>query len=192
MSSISDWLYSIFGDSGDMGMLIIVFLIFFIDAVVFPALPELFFVIAFMYKSELGFGLEILAVALIAELFGVWLLYFIVSHIRIPKRVEKIVHKYIDFLILGDERLVLLNRVAPMIPFCGAFISIAGWDIKRSLLYVFIGGLVKYGIILCMSDFFFEYFSSNDAQLYTLIFIFAVIIISFILSIFYKRKNGLE
>lgn len=191
MSSIGDWLYDLFGSNGDVGLLLCIFLIFFIDALVFPTFPELFFVGAFMYRPDLSFGLELLAIAIIAEVVGVFILYYVVEHIRIPNRIQRIVHKYIDFLILGDERLVLLNRIAPMIPFCGAFISIAGWNIKKSLVYVVIGCVAKYGVIMLMSNFFFGYFSSDDAQWYTLIFIVAVLAISFTLSIFYKKKNAI-
>lgn len=192
MFSISDWLYGIFGANGEIGILLCIFLVFFIDAFLFPTLPELFYAGLFMYNQDLSFGILMLIVAIAAEIIGVALLYFVVGHIRIPKRVERVVKKYIDFLILGDERLILLNRIAPMIPFCGAFIKIANWDIKRSLLYVFIGCLIKYGLILLMCDFFYSYFGSDQAQLYTFIFIFAVIIASFILSIFYKKKNSIE
>ncbi len=173
-------------------MLLCIFLIFLVDALVFPTLPELFFVISFMYRPELSFGLELLTVAIIAEIIGVAVLYLIVSHVRIPQRVERVVNKYIGFLVLGDERLILLNRVAPMIPFCGAFIKIAGWNFKRSMLYVVVGCVVKYGLILLMNDFFFRYFSGNDAEIYTIAFILAVIVISFILSTFYKKKNAIS
>lgn len=191
MSSIGDLLYDLFG-TNELGLLLAVFFIFLIDAIIFPALPELFFVGAYMYDPNLLFGIELLCIALVAEVLGVAILYSIVSRIRIPKRIDRIVNKYIDFLVLGDERLILLNRIAPMIPFCGAFIRIAGWDIKKSLLFVGIGCIAKYGLIMLMSDFFFGYFSSDDAQLYTLLFIFVVIGVSFLLSMFYKKKNAIE
>jgi len=192
MFNIGDWIYGLFGSSGEMGLLLCIFLIFLIDALVFPTLPEFFFVIAFMYKPELGFGLELLGVALAAELIGVTALYVIVGHLKIPKRIEKLINKYVDFLLLGDERLILLNRIAPMIPFCGAFIRIVKWDFKKSLLYVVIGCVVKYGVIMLMSNFFFNYFGSSEAQWFTLIFIFVVIAISFVLSIVYKKKNAID
>jgi len=190
MFSIGDWIYGFFGSGGEWGLLLCIFLIFLVDALVFPALPELFFVLSFMYKPDLTFGLELLGAAIAAELIGVTALYLVVGHLRIPKRIERIVNGYVDFLLLGDERLILLNRVAPMIPFCGAFIRIMKWDLGRSLLYVVIGCVVKYGVIMLMSNFFFNYFGSGQAQLFTLVFIFAVIAVSFILSVVYKKKNA--
>lgn len=188
MFDIGEWIYSIFG-SNEWGLLLCIFLIFLIDALVFPTLPELFFVLAFMNDQSLLFGAELLFVAVVAEIIGVLGLYLVVSRIRVPSRIQKIVGKYVGFLALGDERLILLNRVAPMIPFCGAFISIMGWSIKRSLLYVVIGCVVKYGIIAIMCDFFYSYYSGPDAQTYTIIFILLVIVISFILSFVVKKKR---
>jgi len=192
MSEIGEWIYGLFGSNGEWGILLCVFLIFLIDALVFPALPELFFVLSFVYyRPDLSFGIELLGAVIAAEIIGVAALYFLVGRIKVPKRIEKLVNRYIDFLILGDERLILLNRVAPMIPFCGAFVRIAGWDIRRSLAYVVIGCIVKYGLILLMSDFFFGYFGSDDAPLFTIVFVFAVIIVSFAFSFIYKKKNAL-
>ena len=79
-----------------------------------------------------------------------------------------------------------------MIPFCGAFIRIAGWDIKKSMIYIVIGCILKYGVIALMIDFFYSYYQGPDAQTYTLIFIFAVIGISFIASMLWKRKKGIK
>ncbi|MDR1405512.1 MAG: hypothetical protein LBJ20_08120 [Candidatus Methanoplasma sp.] len=190
MSGIGDWIFSLFGSNGEWGLLLCIFIIFLVDALVFPTLPELFFVLSFMYRPEISFGLELLTVAIAAEILGVAVLYFIAGRIKIPARIERMVGKYIGFLVLGDERLILLNRIAPMIPFCGAFIKIAGWDLKKSILYIVIGCLAKYGVIMLMSDFFFGYFGSDEAQMFTVIFIFAVIAASFMISVVYKRRTA--
>ncbi|MDR0888164.1 MAG: hypothetical protein LBM39_03150 [Candidatus Methanoplasma sp.] len=188
MFNIGDWIYGVFG-SNETGLILCIFLIFLIDALIFPTLPELFFVVAFMYSPEPAFGIELILAAVIAEIVGVSSLYLLVKRIRIPRRISRVVDKYVGFLVLGDERLLLLNRVAPMIPFCGAVIAIVGWNIKKSLLFVVIGCVVKYGLILLMSDFFFGYFSGDDAQMFTLVFIVAIIIISFVLSVAMGRKR---
>ena len=36
--------------------------------------------------------------------------------------------------------MILINRIAPILPFLGAFIALAGWKLKRSLIYVVVGG----------------------------------------------------
>lgn len=191
---ISDWLYGIFGNNGEVGLVLFIFLIFLLDALVIPTLPELFFVIAFMGcpadRTPLVFGGEILLAAIAAELVGILSLYYVAKHIRIPGRIERAVQKYTKFLVMGDERLLLLNRVAPMIPFAGAFIAIAKWDLKKSIFYIVLGCVLKYGAILLMSDFFFRYFSSSEAQTITIVFIFAVIIVSFAASYIMQKRKG--
>lgn len=192
---IGGWIYGLFGADGEWGILLCIFLIFLLDALVIPTLPELFFVMGFMagteYNNPLIFGAELIGVAVIAEILGILALYYVVEHIRIPHKVEKLVDRYIGFLVMGDERLLLLNRVAPMIPFAGAFISIAGWNIVKSLKYVILGCVLKFGAIMIMSDFFYRYFSGGEAQTVTLIFIFAVITASFVFSVVMKKRKGL-
>jgi hypothetical protein len=189
MSGISGWIYDLFGSNEEL-ILVFIFVIFLIDALVFPTLPELFLVLSFNERASLALGVELLLIIIAAELLGVAALYYVVGKVRIPKRIERAITKYVDFLVLGDERLVLLNRIAPMIPFCGAFIRVMKWDIKKSLMYVVIGCVAKYGIILLMSKYFQEYFEGDMALWCTIIFVFAIIGASFILSVFYKKKNA--
>ena len=189
MFDIQEWLISIFGSSGEAGLIICVFLIFLIDGLGVPTLPELFIVGAFMYDPDnIMFGIELLLAAISAEIIGVSVLYWIVGHLTVPKRIQNIMNKYVNFLILKDERLLLLNRIAPMLPLSGAFVSVAGWDIRKALMYVVIGCIMKYGLILIMSNFFFSYFSGGDAQLVTFAFIFGVIGVSFVASIVAKKR----
>ena len=194
MFGIGEWLQDVFGPYGVIGVILFVFLIFFIDAIVFPTLPELFFIIGFMAMPEqtVEYGLYLLGAAVIAEVAGISLLYWIVEHIRVPVRIKRIADKYVKFLIVKDERMLLVNRVAPVIPFAGAFISlIDDWRYSRAMFYVILGCVLKYGLILMMSSFFFSYFSSKDAELYTIIFIFAVIVISIIAAFAKRKKEGL-
>ncbi|MCL2148204.1 MAG: hypothetical protein FWH47_02580 [Methanomassiliicoccaceae archaeon] len=191
MFNIGDWLYGFFGESGGPALVLCIFLIFLADALFFPTLPEFFYVSAFFYDPSLPFGLCLLAAAIAAETLGLVVLYLVMGRVRVPKRIDTVVKKYIGFLVLGDERLLLLNRIAPMIPFSGAVVRIAGWDIKKSVFYVVVGCVLKYGVILLMSGFFQSYYGSGDAQTFTLIFIVAVIVVSFLLSVVVKRKKGM-
>ena len=194
MFGIGEWVQSVFGPYGVIGIMLFVFLIFFIDALVFPTLPELFFILGFMAMPEqtLEYGLYLLGAAVVAEIAGISLLYWIVERIRVPARIKRIADKYVKFLIVSDERMLLVNRAAPVIPFAGAFISlIDDWRLTRALFYVVLGCLIKYGLILLMSSFFFDYFSSDDAQTYTILLIIAVIAISMIAAFAKKKKEGL-
>ena len=150
-------------------------------------------VLGFNSNPTWEYGLLLLLIAIGAELLGVFTLYFIVSRIGMPNRIARIANKYIDFLVFNDEKIILVNRVAPMIPFLGAFIAmVKTWDPKKCAMYMVIGCVLKYGIILLASGFFLNYLGSDQAQTVTLVFIFAVIIISFIASFLKKRKEGLD
>ena len=193
LPDIGGWMSSVFGPYGAMGIMIFIMLLFLIDALLFPTLPELFFVIGFMYDPTLGFGLLLLGSAVVGEIIGICSLYYVIEKVKVPQRIKNVADKYVGFLIVSDERMLLVNRIAPMIPFAGAFISIVdSWKLNRALCYIVLGCVLKYGIILLMSSFFFTYFSSGAAQTYTLIFIFSVIIISFIFAFARKRRSGIN
>lgn len=191
--SLGDWLFGIFAGMGDEGIVLCIFILFLLDALIFPTLPELFFVLGFSQNPTAGFGLELLGAAILAELIGIFTLYYVVKHIRVPERVSRIAEKYIDFLVVSDERIVLVNRIAPMIPFLGAFIAlIKSWRPKVCAFYIVLGCILKYGVILLASGFFMNYLGGDTAQTVTLVFIFAIIIISFIASYIKKRRSGLD
>lgn len=194
--NIGQVIYDLFGDNGDLGVLLCIFLIFLLDALLVPTLPELFFILGFMAGAEhntpIVFGCELLLMAILAELVGILSLYYVVKHIRIPKKIEKLVDTYTKFLVMGDERLLLLNRIAPMIPFAGAFIAIAKWDLKKSMFYIVLGCVLKYGIIMLLSNMFLDFFSSDQAQLFMIIMIVVVIAVSMVLSIVVKKRHGID
>ena len=195
-TNIGQIIYDLFGDNGDLGVLLCIFLIFLLDALLVPTLPELFFILGFMAGAEhntpIVFGCELLLVAILAELVGILSLYYVVKHIRIPKKIEKLVDTYTKFLVMGDERLLLLNRIAPMKPFAGAFIAIAKWDLKKSMFYIVLGWVLKYGIIMLLSNMFLDFFNSDQAQLFMIIMIVVVIVVSMIMSFVIKKRHGLD
>ena len=184
-----DWLFGIFEPYGVPALLLFIAIIFFIDAILFPTLPELFFVIVIVSGGGgLLFGFEVLIIVAIAEVLGVTLLYLIVEKIKVPKKLKNIVDRYIKFLVVSDERILLVNRVAPVIPFTGAFISLVeGWKYTKCMLYILIGCIVKYGIIMLVIVFLNEKYA-NEVTQYTLVFIIIVIALSIAASILRKRK----
>ena len=193
MIDIGGWMMDTFGPYGAIGIVIVIFLIFYIDAVFFPTLPEIFFIIGFMYDPTPVWGITILIIASLAEAAGLSTLYYIVEKIGVPERIKGIADKYADFLIVSDERMLLVNRVAPILPFAGAFVSlIHSWTLKRALIYNFIGCYLKYGVILLFANFFYSYFGSEEAQLYTIIFVLIVMAASIIASLVKRKKAGIE
>ena len=179
-----------FGPLGILGGLICIFILFYIDAILFPTLPELFTVIIFTSYPDANifvFAIAILITIALAEVCGVFTLYTVVKKIRVPERIAKIAHQYRDFLIVSDERMILLNRVAPVVPFMGAFVYLFNWDMKKSLGYVVAGGLIKYGVILALSGAFLAYMEHGTAQKVTIIMIIIVMAISLVASYFKKK-----
>ena len=191
--SFGDWLFSLFDGLGPEWVLLCICLLFLLDAILVPTLPEVFFIMGFDRQPTAMFGCELLLAAIIGELIGIFSLYYIVKHIRVPKRVSKIADKYVNFLIVSDERALLMNRIAPMIPFAGAFIAlIDSWDPKKCVFYIVTGCVLKYGAILLASGFFYTFFTGKMAQQVMLVFIIAVIVVSFIASYVKKKRSGLE
>ncbi len=189
--NVGQFLFDIFGADGGWGVVLCIFLIFLIDAFLFPTLPELFFILGFSYNPSIEFGLQLLAAAVVAEWIGIFSLYYVVKHIRVPAKVSRVVDKYVHFLMLKDERLLLLNRIAPMIPFAGAFICIANWDVKKSWFYITLGCVLKYGVIMLLSDQLYKYYAES-AQTMTIIMLIVILAISFALSFLMKKRNGLD
>ncbi len=191
--SFGDWLFSLFDGLGPEWVLLCICLLFLLDAILIPTLPEVFFIMGFDRQPTVLFGGELLLAAIIGELIGIFSLYYVVKHIRVPKRISKIADKYVNFLIVSDEKALLMNRIAPMIPFAGAFIAlIESWDPKKCVFYIVTGCILKYGAILLASGFFYTFFTGRMAQQVMLMFIIAVIVVSFIASYVKKKRSGLE
>lgn len=188
MIDIGQVIYSYFSPLGIGGMLGCIFILFYIDAIVFPTLPELFTVIIFMTRPETWFALSILGVIAISEFLGLTTLYLIVKKAKVPQRIQRAVNRYKDFLVMGDERMILLNRIAPILPFLGAFVAICKWSYTKSVAYTFVGGISKYGVILAASGLFFALLSTGTAQTITLIMILIVIAVSFVCAYFKSRR----
>jgi hypothetical protein len=84
--------------------------------------------------------------------------------------------------------MILLNRIAPILPFTGAFVALSGWSYKRSLFYLVLGGTIKYGLILAASNYFLIYMEKGMAADVTLVMVVAIIVLSFIASSYRKRR----
>ncbi|NLL94246.1 MAG: hypothetical protein GX224_00560 [Thermoplasmatales archaeon] len=189
MQAIGDWLLSVFGPHGWWGIVLFVFLIFLIDAIFFPTLPEVFFIIGFMYDRTLEFGLALLAAVVVAEIVGVTALYLFAENVRIPNRIKGAVEKYCNFLIVSDERMLLVNRFAPMLPFAGVFISVMpDWRLPRALFYVVVGCVLKYGLLMLTGLYFFTAFPADEAQKYTLLAVIAVLAASGAVAYLKKKE----
>lgn len=144
-----------------------------------PTLPELFVMAFYASNPSLGWGLTLLAVVVAAEISGNGILFLAVRRFGLPEFLETRMRRWVQFLVVHDERIILVNRVAPIIPFVGAFIATMKWDVRRSFLYIFIGGAVKYALLIGFVGIFFLYFEATTARNVTLVAIAALIALSF-------------
>lgn len=192
MVDIGQEIYHFFSGLGPIGWLAAIFVLFYIDAIIFPTLPELFTVIIFIAgiktTSAWILGPLILVMIVVAEIAGLTTLYVIVKKVKVPKLIRRVVCSYKDFLIVKDERIILVNRIAPVIPFLGAFVAILNWSFRKSVIYIVVGGLVKYGTILLLSGWFFEFLSEGSAVQVTLIMVIGILAASFALSFIRRRR----
>lgn len=166
------------------------FVILVIDAMIFPALPELFAVLAFLMDPSLEWGLILLLTVCIAEITGNTMLYSLVKWKKLPDFIEKAIKKWTGFIIFNDERIILLNRVAPVLPFTGAFIATCKWNYRKSMFYLAIGGLLKYSALFAMVALFDYRFEPETAQIFSLAAVAAVICLSLLASLIIKKRNG--
>src|SRR2546426_2557226 len=145
---------------GVAGALAAMYLIFVVDATVIPTLPEVFVVGFFYLHGQFGlppfvWAVGLLAMAVAGEATGNSLLYWFVNRAlvrtgRMPPRIEKLMARWMKFLIIHDERIILLNRVFPVVPFVGAFMAALKWNYPRSLAFIIIGGGAQYSALLLL------------------------------------------
>ena len=164
------------------------FIIQVIDATIFPALPELFFTLAFMMDPTWEWGILVLTTTVLAEITGNSLLYALVKRKSLPEFIQKAMKRWTEFIFVKDERIILINRVAPVVPFLGAFIATCKWNYKKSMLYLVMGGLAKYGALLVLIGLLNYQFDPDTAQFYSILAIIIIIGLSFVSSYIYRKK----
>ena len=169
------------------------FLIFYLDAMVITILPEL--LILFFYDnpvpgiSPVAWLILLMLIASTGDVSGNFTVYLLFRKWKwFHKRVSEKLRKYVGLWILKDEKLILLNRVAPFLPMCGVFMAACNWNVKKSLFYLFIGGAVKYTIILSFFEFFAWLYGTDTAFYVTFIFVVVFLVVSFFLGK-YERKR---
>ena len=181
-------LFAWFQGHGLFYALLGLFIIQVIDSTIFPALPELFATLAFMMDPTLEWGLLVLATSCLAEFTGNTLLYALVKRKSLPEFIQRAMKKWTEFIFVRDERIILINRVAPIVPFTGAFIATCQWDYRKSMAYLIVGGLAKYGALLLLIGALNYQFDPETAQFFSILAIVIIIVLSFISSFLYRRK----
>lgn len=199
MATLDEFLAGLFASLGPLGSLLALFLIFAVDAAAFPALPEAWIVLTYSFRPA---GLDpvswaglLLAIAVAGDLVGTSFLYLAVRRLlvrgnRMPRPLERAMRRWTQFLLVKDERVILLNRVAPVVPFVGAFIATLDWDFRKAILFVFVGGLAKYAFLLVLVFVIGVAYDLSTARWITLVLVVAVVVASIGGSYAYRRRIG--
>jgi len=172
-----------------------------VDAVLFPMLPEAFVVLfystiptvdtRFSPRTDIVLTAAlVLFVVLAAEVAANGLLYALMKAYRekLPRRLERAMNKWREFLIFSDERVVLLNRVVPVMPFTGAFIAVSPWSVRRAMGYLVLGGALKYGFLISVVALAGLWFDPRQTWWLSLGLVIAVLTVSFASHGYLRRR----
>ena len=190
---IGESIIDAFASLGDVGMIVALVAIILIDGTGFPTLPEVWTVWIYgVHFDSFAWALTLILVASFASLGGNFILYSVVKVVGMPKRVQKVMKKYTDFLIVSDERLLLLNRIAPLVPYTGAFMAVCNWNLRKCVMYLIIGALMKSTAIIVLAWLSYDNVRQELAPWIALIAVIAVLVASVIASFVYRKRIGLQ
>ena len=187
--ALGEQIIELFRSFGPAGLLAALFLIFYVDSMVIPLLPELFAVVIFQAGGpSLGWAAVVLVLAQAAEVLGNTTTYVIARKVPLPRKVQAAMRKWAEVLLAKREKLILTNRIAPAVPFVGFFIAVCGWSYRRSMAYVVVGGLVKYSFLLgIVAGLNFAYDPSLASNL-TLAFVVVFVVVSLAVAAWRRRR----
>ena len=186
---IGEDIIAFFASMGDIGMILALVTIIVIDGTGFPTLPEVWMVWIFgVHFESFTWALALIVIAGLASLCGNFLLYSIVRFVGMPHRIQKAMRKYTDFLIVSDERLLLLNRIAPLVPYTGAFMAVCKWDLKRCAVYLVTGAMAKAAVVVLLAWLSYDNLKEDLAPWIALVAVAVVLLASLVASVAYRRK----
>src|SRR5207245_8972088 len=113
MASLDELLTALFGSLGPVGSLVILVIIFALDAALFPALPEVWIVVTYTYRpaemlGPVAWAGLLLAMAVVGDILGTSLLYVAVPRWgglrrRLPCRLERTTNIPTSFCTPSDQ-----------------------------------------------------------------------------------------
>lgn len=134
-------------------------LVFLLDGLGLPLMPEVAALLAFTQNPSLAWGATLLGLVVAMEVAAALVLYSAVRAFGAPRLVRRLMAGYTTAMLVRDERLLLLNRIVPVLPVAGAFIAVNGWRPLLSLAYIALGSAVKYALVFLLSGLAYAYFS---------------------------------
>ena len=198
MASVADWFSGLFAFLGPAGTLVALFLVFVLDAAIIPTLPELAIVVSYLLGrtpdvAPLSWALMLLAMAVAGEVVGntlmfLWVRKLVVDRGHLPRLIGRAMRGWTRLMIVPDERIILVNRIAPVVPFVGAFIAVVGWSFRKSLLYIVLGSIAKYSLLLVIVGYLGIVYEPGTATLVTAVAVIALVAVSVAASAVYRRR----
>lgn len=200
MASVANWLAGLFAFLGPAGTLVALFLVFVIDAAIIPTLPELAVVLSYLLGrpaavEPLPWAALLLGMAVAGEVLGntimfLWVRKLVVDKGHMPRVIERAMRGWTGLMLVRDERIILVNRIAPVVPFVGAFIAVVGWSFRKSLLYIVLGSLAKYSLLLVLVGFLGIVYEPGAATLITVIAVIVLVVVSVVAAVLYRRRSS--
>ena len=179
-----------FSSLGDLGMLLAITVIIWIDGTAFPMLPEAWLVFIFgAHPQSFAWAAILVLVASCASLLGNFTLYSFVKIAKPPGWIQSAMKKYTGWLVFKDERLLILNRFAPLIPYTGAFMAVCDWNVRKCALYLSLSAVAKFSAYIVIFWFSFENLEAQIAPWVSLGVVAAVIAASVVSSIIYRKRQ---
>jgi len=189
---VGEAIINTFDSWGAIGMLVALTLIIMIDGVGFPTLPEFWMIWIYSTNPDsFWWGFAVVVVSSCASLLGNFTLYSLVKLARLPRRIKKVMQRYLDFIIVHDERLLLLNRLAPIVPYTGAFIAVSNWNLKKCVLYLVTGAVARSSVWVLISWQLMGQLADEVAPWITAGCALLVLLISLIVSVIYRKRKGI-
>jgi len=107
-----------------------------------------------------------------------------------PRWIKKKMNQYTQFLIVKDERLLLLNKAAPIVPYTGAFIAACDWDLRKSTAYIIVGSVAKFAFIVVLAWLSYDNLERELAPWVSMAIVAVILVASVVASLSYRRKHG--
>ena len=182
-----------FASLGDAGVLIALIVIVVIDGMGFPTLPEVWLVWLYgVNPDSLLWGAALVLVGSVAALGGNMGLYAVVRTVGMPSWIKKKMNQYTQFLIVKDERLLLLNKAAPIVPYTGAFIAACDWDLKKCTAYIIVGSVAKFAFIVLLAWLSYDNLERDLAPWVSMAIVAVILAASVVASLSYRRRHGVK
>jgi hypothetical protein len=191
LTDIGQTIFDLFRGLGDLGMFIAIAIVIWLDGAVFPTIPEAWLVFIWNAHPDpsFTFGLILVLVCTLASVAGTLSLYSVVRMVGLPRRMQRAMSGYTRWLIVNDERLLVLNRFAPLIPYTGAFIAANDWDIRRATMYLVGSAALKFSAWVTVFAVLRENIVGQLSPWISLALVAIVIGASTAVSLIYRRKR---